>query len=614
MCTCSFLQVSYENVRNNVGKSFGALIGSQRKHHVVQDYLQFFETFSMERYCENPSYFLRNLSSMMNDLNNNALYLVASLVTEKKVKFEKTRLRMKKIIKDHLPNVFGESKKVCPTPIKELAQIFKDPSNFRRKQLTLLTPVSPSLLSSICKALEKLDEMPFQDLAAMNMKLRDVTVVPQFPPAKIAGKRELLLERVKKKCRQVLSNLKEGVGLPEPFAKALSIVNLSVKLKTRCMGIMTSEFYPFSPEAMEMQNDILGALWSLQKVRIHELKALQPLVDPEEKVPRKAFRIALRTYLLKYLFDCDVVAIPDEVSSILGSLNRRSQRRPRLFSAGTMEEDIEAALRISSHLKETLSNLLPDDKIDDNSEDLGSGNDKESNDFDLAEDSYYCDPEEHDQHSCVNDETEGAGDSSFASWTPMPTYPSHSRHLTDLYMIGDVSNKQPILGKDDSMDPFTDESHALQLTEACEVGDFIKKRSQLEQINCTNSSFRNLEHASSQFIKKSNVEDDDQNPHQSFPEEASLTCDLVKKSMLNSCNHIKPSQHCCEETLETTNVSKTVIQELCDETSLVAYRLIGNMLDKFLSIEGRDANEITRYYLRGGSSLDSPGTKILHWL
>lgn len=515
-------EVSYENVRRNVEKSFGAFGGSQSRHHVVQDYLQFFETFNTESCSVDQSHFLGKFYSMMKVLSNNALSLIASLVTVKKFRFKKTRPTMIKIIKDHLPRFLQESShQTCSTLMEQLSEIFRDPGNFRKKQLTLLTTISPLLLSSIHKALKELDELPFQDLVAMNRKLRDIIAVPQFPPPRFSGTRDLLLERVKKRCQKVLSTLREGAELPKPFAKALSIIQLSLKEKTRCVEIMASEFYPFSPQTVGLQNEILGALWSLPKVRIHELKALQFLVDPEAKFPRKTFRIALRKYLMDYLFNCDVVDIPEGVTRLLASLNRRSRRRLQLFSVGMMNEDVEATLSISSQLKQVVSNLFPEDTIDENSEALDDDDDAESNDFALADDSYCPSPTSRGHDFSLNDRVEGTGDSGTAMATEKQ---GHTSHCND----------------------------------SCIINDFVKKQPTLEQ------------------------EDD------------YINGDSTMRSNLDPGDDTG---------------SETLIQEICDETSLVAYKLIGHMLDSFLLAEGRDTNDMTRCYLRGGSSLESAGAK-----
>lgn len=78
--------------------------------------------------------------------------------------------------------------------------------------------------------------------------------------------------------------------IPEPFAKALSVVCLSGKKETRCVDILTSEFYPFSLETEGLQNDILR---SLPKVKIPDLKAFQSLVDPKTKVSPEALGLPL---------------------------------------------------------------------------------------------------------------------------------------------------------------------------------------------------------------------------------------------------------------------------------------------------------------------------------
>lgn len=526
-------EISFDAVRTNVERSFGSSRDTQEGHHVVQDYLQLFGLHKMESYSINPSNFLKMFSSIINDLNNDALCLVANIITYNKISFVKTRPRMKKIIKNYLPKVLAESNnKDWPTLLQQLSQIFRSPSSFREKHLTLATPVTSHLLSTIHRTLEGLDDMPFHDLIALNRKLRGVTVVPQFPPVLFACKRDLLLERVKKRCKKILFTLEEGVDLPKPLSKALSVMRLSLKQKTRCVDILTSEFFPFSPEIVDLQNDILRALWSLPKVKYDELKALQPLVDPKAKVPRKTFRKALKKYLIECLFECDEIDVPDEVLGALAFINRRSRRRPLMCSKEMREEDTEVVLNVSSQLKQVAQYLLPDHSIDETStspysEGLESDDNSESNDFELVGNNYCSNPgEREDQHihrSCTNDEGEATGDS-----RPVP--------------------------------------YSVSIA--------------------TNGNYSHLSGAArGMIIKEPKLEQDaDINASWPCPEES------IHLHLQNSLQ-------------ESESMREITVQEICDETSLISYRLIGHMLDKFLQIEGRDADAMTRYYLRGGSSL-----------
>ncbi|XP_029122412.1 uncharacterized protein [Elaeis guineensis] len=413
-------EVSSEIVRANVERCFGSYHNGQGTHHVVQDYLQHFGMHNMESNSVNPPS-LKTFSVMIDNLNNDALCAVANIVSNNNVSFKKTHPRMRKVIKNYLRRYFTESNfKHNPTVLKKLSDIFRNPCNFQEKHLTLTTPISPPLLSAIYKVLERLGEMPIQDLIAMNRRLKGLAIVPQFPPVLYGSKKDMLLKRVRKRCEDSLSKVKEGDDLPERLAKALSVMLLSLKLKSGSIEMLTSTFYPFPPDIVGLQHGFLNAIWSFPKFRYADLKALKPLVDPEARVPTRRFRISLKNYLKEYLFACDEINIPKEVQSALSFINGTSKRRPCMFSKETREEEVEAVLSVSSQFKQIILDLIPDHSIDDEcgvacAGGLGTDESSESDDFELSASDYFSgsDDCEHKQtyDSCSSDEAETFGDS-----------------------------------------------------------------------------------------------------------------------------------------------------------------------------------------------------------
>ncbi|XP_038989607.1 uncharacterized protein LOC103714816 isoform X2 [Phoenix dactylifera] len=412
--------VSSEIVRANVERCFGSDHDSQGTHHAVQDYLQHFGMHNMESYSVNPSN-LKTFSLIINNLNNDALCAVANIVSNNNVSFEKTRPRRRKVIKNLLRRYFTESNcKRNPTALKKLSDIFRNPCNFQEKQLMLAAPISPPLLSTIYKVLERLGEMPLRDLIAMNRRLKGRAVAPQFPPVHYSSKKDMLLKRVRKRCEDSLSAVKEGDDMPERLAKALSVMLLSLKLKSGSIEMLTSTFYPFSSDIVSLQHGILNAIWSLPKFKYADLKALKPLVDPEAKLSKRSFRIALKNYLKEYLFACDEINIPKEVQSALSFINETLKHQPCMFSKETREEEVEAVLSVSSQFKQIILDLIPDHSIVEKcgvacSGELGTDESSESDDFELSASDYFSgsDDCEHKQtyDSCSNDEAETIGDS-----------------------------------------------------------------------------------------------------------------------------------------------------------------------------------------------------------
>ncbi|XP_020106796.1 uncharacterized protein LOC109723008 isoform X2 [Ananas comosus] len=582
-------QVAYENVKANIDRSFGE---SYSKHHVVQDYQQLLDTHMKTSDSLDQSSFFKTFSSMISDLSNDALCAVANTVTNNNLSFEKTRPRMKRIIKNYLPVFFSDSNVNSNlVKIQQLWQVFSNPYNLRKKPLTLITPISPPLLSSIQKTLEGLEEMTLQELVAVNRKLRGVTVVPQCPPV-IAGKRDLLIERVRKRSNKLIGRLEGRLYLPKQLAKALSVVQLSLKHKSRRVDISTSEFFPFSLETVALQNDILKALWLMPIVKHDEIKLLQPQLDPKAKVPMKSFRHALRKYLLEFLFQCDEINLPDEALGALAFINRKSRRQPCIFAKEIREEEVEAVLNISCQLKAVISSLRPCISTDDECADayfsgLGIDEDRESNDFELCGNNYFMNSVDCDQQvygSCSNDILEATADSRPAftdSFTNDDSFTQLSEAVR--FLTGNVKVKTE-LQLDADAETFDNCSEVSKKPYAQYASQ--QTGSRIEMLR------EALTHGTAHITKKCKLEEDDHVKVSSCPEESK---EVYPKSDL----------------LRNVNQSETEVQEICDETALLAHRLIGCMLDKFIQAEGREVDELARHYLRDGSSplVDHQGCK-----
>ncbi|KAJ8458403.1 hypothetical protein OPV22_031329 [Ensete ventricosum] len=431
-------EVTSKSVRITVERNFACC--SCESHHVVQDYLQLFRTNDRENNC------------------NNCL------------------------------------------PMKQLTNIVGDPTSYHDEPSLHNTPTCSLCLSSVSNMLEELDEMSYQELAATSRKLRGVSLVPQFPPARCTGNRDLLIQRVKKRFNTLLSKLKEGDALPEPLVKALSIIYLSHKHRSRHIDMLTSELYPFPPETVGLHNDIINALWLLPKVKHDELKALHTLLDPKVEVPVKCFRNALRKYLIEYLFECSETSITQEALKSIDFINRKMQSQTLVFSKETIEEEVEAVMITSHQLKQIISRVF-------------SG-------------------QSDDARQCFK-EFEATGDSGPGISTS-----------------------------------FTTSSNFFSLTGTA------------DKISGDNTKMPEVEHDDDIDIDKPCIEE----PEKLTPERTSQN---------------------------TGSMGVKSVQEICDETALVAYKLIGSMLDKLIKTEGLDADMSTRIYLNGGSlaSADLQGAK-----
>ncbi|KAF5941416.1 hypothetical protein HYC85_019058 [Camellia sinensis] len=164
-----------ETIKAFVEKGIGAC-NFERVYHVDQYNIQMFDL---------PND-LRNLLSMLDDMTNNGLQLLAEILTGGSIKFGKTWWKMKKIIKECLPEVLGNLKGNYKINIAEqLCQLLRNSHNFCRNCSPLLTPASQFYHAAATNVLDGLEDMPFQTLSAMHRKLRGIQgYVPQLQTSK----------------------------------------------------------------------------------------------------------------------------------------------------------------------------------------------------------------------------------------------------------------------------------------------------------------------------------------------------------------------------------------------------------------------------------------------
>ncbi|KAL6863785.1 hypothetical protein ACP4OV_016688 [Aristida adscensionis] len=393
-------ELSCERVRAYVERSFG-FDRNGCNHHIVLDGVQLLNLPKEEGGSLNPDS-MKIVLQTISKLSLEALHAVASIVTHNRISFEKTGPRMKNIIKDHFPAYLvhldsADSK-------SPLYQVLTNPSSYQSDCIKLATPVTPRLLSSVNQALVGLNTLPMQALVAMNRKLRGESCPPRFAHEGRAETSRHIVKVIKKRCEKIISKLEEGSDLPKNLAKAMSVVNLCHKKDSRCMDISLSEFFPFSKQIISLQNDVLNALWSLDKMNHERLKLLRPILHQSSKDKKKdrRFSIAVRGYLVECLFECDEGNLPDEAHQVIDFLNQVSQRHPAVITEETKDAEAEAVLNLSSQLRAVTCYDAAGDPIDDQLMRLGSASPgdgqltnidcedcNEDNDFVLTEGNYF---------------------------------------------------------------------------------------------------------------------------------------------------------------------------------------------------------------------------------
>ncbi|XP_024314386.1 uncharacterized protein LOC100829278 isoform X2 [Brachypodium distachyon] len=387
------VEVSSEGVRFYVERSFG-LQSNCYKHHVVKDGRDLFKLQKQKDGSLCPESF-KILHCTIQKLSNEALDLVAKIVTHDGTNCRKFRPVLLKIVKDHLPKYLakldGENSKV------PLSQILTNPCICQSSSISIATPISPMLLSSMNQALIRLDEISHQAVVAMNRKLRERLCVPKFSMtdhgASHNGYRTntkgRIVDLVWRRCLSMTQKLHEGKDLPNRVAKALSVMNLDRKLTLRSMDISQTGFFPFACETVLLQNNILNALWSLPEIHTDNLKLLRPILSQSSKVKMTSFRGAVRRYLKDCLFECDDCSLPIEAERPISFIDQMSPKHQQAILAEERKEvEVDAVLDLSSCLR-SLARGATEERLSDDEVSLEVGGCSKDNDFVLADSNYF---------------------------------------------------------------------------------------------------------------------------------------------------------------------------------------------------------------------------------
>jgi len=596
-------QVYYEIIKAFIEKGFGAC-NFERAYHADQDNFEIFDL---------PNN-LRKLSSMLDDMTNSGLQRFAEILTGGSIQFEKTRWKMKKIIRDCLPEIVGNWKGNCETNIAEqLSQILKNSHKFHRNLANLLTTPPPSYRAAAIKVLDGLGDMPFVGLSAMHRKLTGIRgYVPQLYPLKSGWGRSILSDRVRKICTEMLSELSEEDELQEPLAKAMAVRSLSSSLIQGCPFV--PQFWRFSPEIVALQNEIAKAIWLLKEVRFPELKILQLLLDPNAELSNRSLRNAVRNLLTEYLFECgDMDSIPDYLLEAVNIINRTSQSAPyRFFSEGNIAQEVECVLCASAQIKQILWDLLPEYEFD--------------NDF---ADAYIENLEESCSDAYDEDSINDAKEQLFSQ--------------NSLFHPNDPDNNIEFVGETNLANLMSPGSTSGRNETSSGHGSKIRLRTDsFERVETVHSAKLDLldtdASASSLHFKFNNLDNMEANQIDIGSARRPEMCDshllTLRTNGIGCASHLSPDARLdgnhtdrqenkvdseklqipvCEGSFlhDNTGANKYLaLQEACDMTSLVSYHLIGHVLDEFANMGGLDLDWTDVLYLRGDNSIrkDSEGT------
>ncbi|KAJ8774781.1 hypothetical protein K2173_017227 [Erythroxylum novogranatense] len=368
-----------ESVKVYVGDTFAARAFA-RKDHTNEETKQLSDRTNMKRI----------IFSCLNTLTTKGLYLLAVFLTRGSVKFEKTRKKLKMVIRESLPRVLRDQ--IHDYGHMEISSILSQLLNNPRylRENCFLTVQSDKIAA--VNILEGLEDLPSETLHAMRRKLRGVPAsIPHIKQTKHKWSREKLIRKVRRASKNFLSELGRGDELQTPLAKALALASLSLKLTEGWSTFTLTDFNQFSPKTKIMQNEIAKAIWLLKtKVRFPEVKTLQCLLDPNANISNGKLRTAIKKLLTEYLFEIsDLDVIPECLSEALAIINRSSRSMPRLcFLKEEIEEEVECILHVSAQTRQVVWDLLPVNELDEDYTDAYMEELGESDDDDLDHDNY----------------------------------------------------------------------------------------------------------------------------------------------------------------------------------------------------------------------------------
>lgn len=529
---------------------------------MVQDNEQQFDWFCIERVLPN----------LLDDMTNNGLYLLAKILTGGSFKFDKTRRKMKRVIKEHLHKALrNQSTNSHRLGIrKQIFQFLKDPHNFRENCPFPLTITFQSHHPVVNKVLGGLESMPSQALKAMHRKLRGIPGMPQLKPRRTGWSRRGLIERVRKISLKMLSKLGKGDVLQEPLAKAMAIGDLSLNLKFGCQNASATEFLQLSPEMEELQNDIRKAIWLVEnEIKFSMLKNLQLLLDPNADISNGSLRFAIKKLLTEYLFECsDLDTVPKSLVDAIAFINRSSQGMPhRFLSKEEKEEEIECVLGVSAQMKQIIWDLLPKQELADDYADAYVDNLEESDngDDELMGLPYSCRLYSYNSNSLA----ESIGHTQLFD-CKLPTSVVVNENVCSSPCWESKVPNTPI----DQVG--TQYSRSMIKAEPLDSISFVS----------ATKGYGTGTYSEGEESKIGSSNPLDFSPLDFSNDEAKI----MQPKFMNNMQ--------CK-----TRNGYLAVQEICDETSLVAYDFIGHLLNEFVKTDGLDLDRLDELYLRGGKSI-----------
>ncbi|EOA16147.1 hypothetical protein CARUB_v10004285mg [Capsella rubella] len=570
--------IFYETIKSRVEEAFGFCKNEQVCNDVQPKDLKF-RTLEVDR--------------KLHFLTNKGLHLIAMILTGGSASFDKTRWKMKETIRDSINKDFGKGKEHIGKEdiINQLHQVLSDPSNFREGCMMNLAKTSTlqSRRDAAMKVLNELDSLSTQTLRAMKRKLKGSRMIPQLKTSRFGQSRSDLINQVKQAIEKMLSELSAGDKLQERLAKALSLVDLSLKLSPGYKTTASTDFFKFSQETKNLQNEIVKAIWLLRKVRFRELKRLHLCLDPEVEISNDSLRSAVRKMLIEYLFECsDMDTIPKSLMEALSLLNRRTRNvEHKIFPREAIEEETECILNVSAQVKQILCQCIPNYELD--------------QDFDDAYMEELVDSEDDDDYETCNlFENEKFGNKE-SGWRNIK---HEVKDTQDAAMESSDSDHEESGAECVVLDP-TDTTHATNQHDFSSSVNRVVIRDLPESITRVHPRSPYVTPTSNKSTLMSDKHDAGTSEIRVKVErdiEMEVDNQFSSRSLF-SVENIKSDDHGEQKPRRRNKNQYLAVQEISDETSLVAHNLIGRLLEKFADRQGLDLEADERSYLGGESRL-----------
>ncbi|RAL52797.1 unnamed protein product [Cuscuta campestris] len=353
--------LSYESIKTFVEKTHG-IQEKKRKHHVAEEEIQVFESPNKD--------IIKYIISLLDEMTNKGLFSLTEILNNGSVvNSHKTRKKMKKIVIEFLPKLLECHDDQSKIKRKQLKHLLTDPQYFSQNESTLSNP-SQSFRAVCIDVLSRLEELPFVALDAMRRNLSEVKgYTPRLLQKRSGWSLKRLIELIRRKSKQMLREFGDANEPPEPLVKALAVAQLMLKPDSRTL------FSNVSPDIEMLQTDIMSAIQLVQDIRKISpltLKKLQVMLDPDAEASERSTRLRtpMKNLLTEYLLECsnmDTIPKPllEAVRIILNRPSQKSQS-PKILSTEEIQEEVNQLLNLSAQAKQIVWDYLPENEFDSN--------------------------------------------------------------------------------------------------------------------------------------------------------------------------------------------------------------------------------------------------------